>query len=71
MKTLVIGGGRISLSHIPQILSSEKVSDLILVETSFINRLILKNIFNIKAYKDLSKALKNNQYKKRYCKNRR
>ena len=63
MKTLVIGGGRISLSHIPQILSSEKVSDLILVETSFINRLILKNIFNIKAYKDLSKALKNNQYK--------
>ncbi len=63
MKSLVIGGGRISLSHIPQILSSEKVTELNLVEKSFVNRLILKNIFNIKAYRNLRSVLKNHNYK--------
>lgn len=50
-KILVIGGGRISLSHIPHLMASG--AEVSVVEPGFVNRLICKHIFGVEVQKKL------------------
>ena len=52
---LVVGGGRIALSHLPIIISKKNVNLVGIVDPSLKSRLILKNLFKVKTYSTSSK----------------
>jgi len=59
VRILVVGAGRISLSHIPHILTHSK-SDLVgIVEPGRISRFIIKILANVPVYSSLNKVPKN------------
>ena len=56
MKVLIIGGGRISLSHLPHILAYMGRSNVHVVEKNWLSRWILKHLFKIKVSRNLTKV---------------
>lgn len=54
MKGLVIGAGRIFLSHIPHILFNSDVEDLAIVDTNFANRYVARKLTHCKVFKSLN-----------------
>jgi predicted dehydrogenase len=57
LRCAVVGGGRIALSHIPQIMA-HPVCDLVaIVEPKFSSRFILRKMFNIATFSDFSQTL--------------
>ena len=53
MKFLIIGAGRISLSHLPHFATNDDVQVIGIVEPNFFSRFIIQRICNIKAFKSL------------------
>lgn len=53
VKVLVVGGGRIALSHLPIIIANSNVELVGIVEPSFSTRFVLKNLFDSKIYKSI------------------
>lgn len=56
MNVLIVGGGRIALSHIPQILSNSIVDSISIVEPNFMSRLVMSKAFNCKTYASIDKV---------------
>lgn len=54
-KLLVIGGGRIALSHLPHLIDKVGKHNLTLVEPSFLNRMVISLLFKIKTTSSLDK----------------
>jgi len=53
LKTIVIGAGRISLSHLPHIINHPGIELVSIVEPNFITRLIIKRLTRIKIVKSI------------------
>lgn len=52
-----MGGGRIALSHIPQIMAHPRCDLVAIVEPRFLSRFILRRVFNIPTFSDFSQIL--------------
>jgi scyllo-inositol 2-dehydrogenase (NADP+) len=54
IRFLVIGAGRISLSHIPHLMQHKDIDLVGVIETSFLLRFIMKRLLRIKVYKNFN-----------------
>lgn len=55
-KLLVIGGGRIALSHLPHLIKKVGRTNVTLVEPNFLNRMIISLLFKIETISSLDKV---------------